>query len=49
MSKEEIVKSITDKIEEYVKKNFSEIKTNSTKSRDTIELIIDTELKRNDL
>lgn len=49
MTNEEIVQIITSKIEDYIKKNFSEIKTNSTKSRDTIEMIIEMELKNNDL
>lgn len=49
MSNEEVIKSITEKIEEYVMKNFTEIKINSTKSRDTIELMIEMELKKNDL
>jgi len=49
MSNEEIIKSITEKIEEYVMKNFTEIKINSTKSRDTIEMMIEMELKKNDL
>lgn len=49
MNNDEVVKSITEKIEEYIKNNFSEIKSNSTKSRDTIEMIIEMELKKNDL
>lgn len=49
MNNEEVVKSITEQIEDYVMKNFTEIKINSTKCRDTIETIIEMELKKNDL